>query len=69
MRTIAFADHQTLVEIAERLQVRIVVVPEDPRLSTITIDHAEESMERTILLGNDNRHYVWLARRDQLLGQ
>jgi len=69
MRTTAFADHNTLVEIAERLRVKIIVLPEHEALGTIIIDHVEQSDDRMLLLGNDNMHYVWLARSDQLPGQ
>ena len=45
------------------------VMLENSVLSILTIDHVEQSPQRTVLLGNDNRHYVWLAQLDQLRGQ
>ena len=66
MRTTAFADHHTLVEIAELFRVRILVVPDipAPRGRVLKIDHASEQPGRTLVLGNNNLHYVWLAPRN-----
>ena len=63
MRTTDFADHQTLIELAERLRLSIHVVKWN---WSYTIDHAEQSPARTIVLGNDNYHYVWLAQPHEL---
>ena len=73
MATNDFAGHQTLVELAERLRLRIQVVPSgttDPM--PMTIDPTDQDpanpvpQERTIVLGNNDVHYVWLAQDHQL---
>ena len=63
-----YADELVVAAVAKEMQVKIVVVPYTPRaaedmwaLSQYERDNSD-SDARTIYLGNDDVHYVWLAR-------
>ena len=47
----------TIQWISEALHVRIIIVPERPDLMVLTIPGPAE---RSIHLGNNDTHYVWL---------
>jgi hypothetical protein len=63
LRTRDFADHLTLIEIAERLRVCIMIIPSRPDWNVATIDPAGVGEARRIFLGNNDVHYVWLRQR------
>ena len=47
------------MEMAERFNVRIVVVPHQAHRVITKIDQFERSTDRTIYLGNNDEHYVF----------
>ena len=64
LRNNIFADHLNLVQLAEAFGVRIQVLPLTPtgaaqpwQITTIDPCNAEQ----TLVLGNNDLHYVWLA--------
>ena len=63
LRTRDFADHLTLIEIAERLRVCIAIIPSRPEWNVPLIDPAGVGEARRIFLGNNDVHYVWLRQR------
>ena len=60
MKQNEYADHYALVELAERLGVKIVVVPARPLWTVTDVDPLVAADDRRILLGNDDHHFVWL---------
>ena len=63
LRTNAFADHLNVVQVAEALSLRIHVIPWTPlgaqsEWAVTTVGPAHPA--GTILLGNNDLHYVWL---------
>ena len=60
-----YADELVVAAVAKEMQVRIVVVPYTPRTAgdpwALSQYERDLSDERTIYLGNDDVHYVWLA--------
>ena len=57
----AFADHQMLLELAERLGVCIDVVPAVPAWSMTRVDPCHADLTKRVVLGNNDTHFVWLA--------
>lgn len=60
MAVYAFADHQMLFELAERLAVKIVVVPRDHTWNLEEFAPTVVDPQREIILGNNDSHFVWL---------
>ena len=60
-----YADELVVAAVAKEMQVRIVVVPYTPRTAgdawALSQYERDLSDERTIYLGKDDVHYVWLA--------
>ena len=59
-----YVDELVVAAVAKEMQVRIVVVPYTPRTAgdawALSQYERDLSDERTIYLGNDDVHYVWL---------
>ena len=67
LRTHVFADQLNLIQVAEALCVRIYIIPQTPQhagrpWAITTVDPARS--HRSIYLGNNDLHYVWLRRTD-----
>ena len=60
-----YADELVVAAVAKEMHVRIIVVPYTPRAAqdkwSLSQYEGDDSNTRTIYLGNDDVHYVWLA--------